>query len=140
MLFSLENANKWINKIELKLSNPDNVLEQSNLAHLSLNIQRIVNDLNVRVYWSKLFKFLAFLVLKFLKEAQNLLKSKQEIINKIRELCEQIAANKSRLKHEICNLKEILELAEEIKQRYRNIFIQISDRYLHSNISLKINL
>jgi hypothetical protein len=47
LLFSLENANKWINKIELKLSNPDNVLEQSNLENLSLNIQRIVNDLNV---------------------------------------------------------------------------------------------
>ena len=49
LLFSLENANKWINKIELKLSNPDNILEQSNLDNLSLNIQRIVNDLNVSV-------------------------------------------------------------------------------------------
>lgn len=47
LLNSLENANKWITKIEIKLSNPENVLENSNLSQLSLNIQRIVNDLNV---------------------------------------------------------------------------------------------
>ena len=47
LLNSLENANKWITKIEIKLSNPENVLENSNLSQLSLNIQRIVNELNV---------------------------------------------------------------------------------------------
>lgn len=47
LLNSLENANKWITKIEIKLSNPENVLENSNLPQLSLNIQRIVNELNV---------------------------------------------------------------------------------------------
>ena len=57
-----------------------------------------------------------------------MLKSKQEIIAKIRELCDIINTNKTRLKHEISNLIDILDLAEEIKNRYRNIFVQISDR------------
>jgi hypothetical protein len=57
-----------------------------------------------------------------------LLKSKQEIIGKIRELCDIINTNKTRLKYEISNLIDILDLAEEIKNRYRNIFVQISDR------------
>ncbi len=57
-----------------------------------------------------------------------MLKSKQEIIGKIRELCDIINTNKTRLKYEISNLIDILDLAEEIKNRYRNIFVQISDR------------
>lgn len=127
----MENANKWISKLEQKLNNPDSVLEQSNLSQLSLNIQRLTNDLNVTKNKNKNAKQIKsnlFICSYNKKETQSILKSKQEIINKIRELCDTIAANKARLKYEIANLKDILDAAEDIKQRYRNLFIQISDR------------
>jgi hypothetical protein len=39
-----------------------------------------------------------------------------------------ITANKSKIKNDVLNLKEILDAAEDIKKRYRDIFVQISDR------------
>ncbi len=57
-----------------------------------------------------------------------MLKSKQDEINKIRNVSDKIVANKSNIKNDIVNLKEILDAAEDIKKRYRDIFVQISDR------------
>jgi hypothetical protein len=47
LINSVENANKWLTRIEKKLTTPDIILEQSTLSNLSLNIQRTANDLNV---------------------------------------------------------------------------------------------
>ena len=43
-------------------------------------------------------------------------------------MSDNIVANKSKIKNDVLNLKEILDAAEDIKKRYRDIFVQISDR------------
>ncbi len=43
-------------------------------------------------------------------------------------MSDNITANKSKIKNDVLNLKEILDAAEDIKKRYRDIFVQISDR------------
>ena len=77
---------------------------------------------------SKTWKYMLYLCLFLLQEIQSLLKSKQEEINKIRHVSDKIVANKSNIKNDIVNLKEILDAADDIKKRYRDIFVQISDR------------
>ena len=44
-------------------------------------------------------------------------------------MSDNIVANKSKIKNDVLNLKEILDAAEDIKKRYRDIFVQISDRH-----------
>ena len=43
-------------------------------------------------------------------------------------MSDKIVANKSNIKNDIVNLNEILDAAEDIKKRYRDIFVQITDR------------
>ena len=62
------------------------------------------------------------------KEIQTLIKSKQDEINTIRDLTDNINVNLSKLKYEIANLNEILLTADSFKKRYCDIFVQISER------------
>ncbi len=63
-----------------------------------------------------------------LKEIQSQIKSRHSELNNIRDMSDNIIANKAKFKNDIANLKEILDCAEDVKRRYRDIFVQISDR------------
>lgn len=103
----LENATQWVLKVEERLCNQENLLDMSSFSESSKIVQRLLLELD---------------------EIQSLLKSKQDEINRIRNVSDKIVANKSNIKNDIVNLKEILDAAEDIKKRYRDIFVQISDR------------
>jgi hypothetical protein len=49
-------------------------------------------------------------------------------MNNIRDVSDNILVNKAKFMNDISNLKEILDAANDIKKRYRDIFVQISDR------------
>jgi hypothetical protein len=49
-------------------------------------------------------------------------------MNNIRDVSDNIVVNKAKFMSDISNLKEILDAANDIKKRYRDIFVQISDR------------
>lgn len=68
------------------------------------------------------------------------MKQKQEDVNKIRSVGEKIEANRDRIGQDISNLEEILDLCDETKERYKEIFVQISDRYTitHAFLNFKI--
>ena len=67
----------------------------------------------------------------YLKEIQSLMKNKQDDMNSIRELSENVLSNASRYRHEIANLKEILETSEDIKRRYKDIMSQVLERFVY---------
>ena len=58
-------------------------------------------------------------------------------MNNIRDVSDNILVNKAKFMSDISNLKEILEAANDIKKRYRDIFVQISDRQELVNEILK---
>lgn len=58
-------------------------------------------------------------------------------MNNIRDVSDNILVNKAKFMSDISNLKEILEAANDIKKRYRDIFVQISDRQELLNEILK---
>lgn len=64
----------------------------------------------------------------FLKEVESLLKQKQDDISKVRSVSEKIEANRNRIGEEVSNLGEILDSAEDAKQRFKFLFNEISNR------------
>ena len=56
------------------------------------------------------------------------MKNRQEDVSTVKEMSENILANSSRFRHEIANLKEILETSEEVKRRFKEIMNQLSER------------
>ena len=63
------------------------------------------------------------------------MKEKQGEFEHIRDMYDRIVTNKVVFGKEVSNLDEILDAAEEIKQRNIDMFAQISERYiLISNI------
>lgn len=73
------------------------------------------------------------------KTVQSLLKHKQDEINNIVELTNKIQSYKSKLSSDISNLNDVLEISEEVKRRYRELYAQISNRYTLL-ISLDLNI
>lgn len=64
----------------------------------------------------------------FLKEVESLLKQKQDDISKVRSVSEKIEANRNRIGEEVSNLGEILDSAEDTKQRFKFLFNEITNR------------
>lgn len=132
----LENANTWLCKVENRLCNQDSL---SSFVKLSLLINQLLNELEVSLILSQIKSFfleinviqekqrIIFLKI-FFKEVEQFLKQKQDEMNNIRDLTDRILTFRSKFNNDITNVKEILDITEEIKKRYKDIFVQISER------------
>ena len=102
---AIEASGKWI--IENKLFNQESMLESMNISKIATNIQQFILELN---------------------EIQELINSKQSEINLIRDLSDNINASLSKTKSGFSHLTELISTAENIKKRYRSIYVQITER------------